>query len=193
MHNQLERYWSLCRSVQCFLFELMCRNSMDIPIDASSTIWMTVYNRIHIRSTPIFPPRKRQTEWYILIPIYHYILPIVRHFPPNPPKFHADEHELCRLINRRIDDVWHLRMVSARDIRTVREDLCASVFPKPMRGNILMSTCPREAHTNGCRKSVDTAQHVFLDVRGMRLQSSANGDQDRQRTVWRRRFDAPHA
>ena len=68
----------------------------------------------------------------------------------------------------------HLRKVRARTIRTVRENPCTSVFPLPMRGSILMSTCPREAHTDGYRKSVDDAQYLFLDAWGMRLQSSAN-------------------
>ena len=37
-----------------------------------------------------------------------------------------------------------------------------------------MSTCPREAYTDGYRKSVDDAQSLFLDVRGMHPQPSAN-------------------
>ena len=86
--------------------------------------------------------------------------------------------------------LWILR---ARTVRTVREDPCTSMFPWPMRESILTSTCPREAYTDGCKKSVDDSQYLFLDVRGMHLQSSADdyhASQDRQWTVWHRRYAA---
>ena len=60
---------------------------------------------------------------------------------------------------------------------------CTSFFEQPMRGSKLMSTCPREAYTDGYRKSVNDAQYLFLDVRGIHLQSSAydyHASQDRQ-------------